>query len=199
MATDSTGSYPLPDVASPNSGLIDNCSGLTPDCNPGPTLDALSTYGNVGSQGSLNCTFAAVANWERVVLGAKPDPSVITAEFASTGGVGTGLSNQQVFDFWTNKGIGGIRIKSETELSTDPVTLKNSINSPTIKAVIAQLEFIKGQNFAGITNIPSHEYHWVLVVGYTPSGPLVVTWGMTKQMSWQQWNAESIKMWKFNT
>jgi hypothetical protein len=31
--------------------------------------------------------------------------------------------------------------------------------------------------------------HDVVVDGFTPEGPLVVTWGQTVQMTWQQWGA----------
>jgi hypothetical protein len=40
--------------------------------------------------------------------------------------------------------------------------------------------------------------HVVVVDGYTPEGPLVVSWGTTIQMSWQQWNVEVIGMWGIN-
>jgi hypothetical protein len=38
----------------------------------------------------------------------------------------------------------------------------------------------------------------VVVDGYTPEGPLVVSWGKTIQMSWDQWNAEVVDMWGIN-
>jgi len=56
------------------------------------------------------------------------------------------------------------------------------------------LNFTKGQNFAGVT-LPDSSYHWVVVDGYTPEGPLVATWGKTLQMTWQQWNLEVVSMW----
>jgi hypothetical protein len=104
------------------------------------------------------------------------------------------LSNEQVFNFWSVNGIGGVRLKSRSELPRDPATLQLSLKDPGIKALIAQMKFAKGQNFAGL-KIPQAEHHWLLVTGYTPTGPVVVSWGMTLQVTWQQWNVESETMW----
>ena len=70
----------------------------------------------------------------------------------------------------------------------------NALDDTRVKAVIASLNFTKGQNFAGVT-LPDSSYHWVVVDGYTPEGPLVATWGKTLQMTWQQWNLEVVSMW----
>ncbi|MEJ0014881.1 MAG: hypothetical protein WDN07_05100 [Actinomycetota bacterium] len=70
----------------------------------------------------------------------------------------------------------------------------NAINDPDIKAPIAELHFSAGQNFAGV-QIQNATYHWVVVDGYTSTGPLVVTWGQTMQMTWQQWNLEVAGAW----
>ena len=74
----------------------------------------------------------------------------------------------------------------------------NAIDDPNVRAVIASLNLPKGQNFAGVT-MQDSSYHWVVVDGYTPEGPLVATWGMTLQMTWQQWNLEAVSMWGIST
>ena len=38
-----------------------------------------------------------------------------------------------------------------------------------------------------------------VVDGFTPQGPLIVTWGHTLQMTWEQWNAEVVSMWGIST
>jgi hypothetical protein len=81
---------------------------------------------------------------------------------------------------------------------TDPVDLKNAIDDHGVKAVIASLNLSKGQNLAG-NKISQSTYHWVVVDGYTPQGPLIVTWGQTLQMTWQQWNLEAVSMWGITT
>lgn len=194
MATDSTGSYPIIGSVIHNLGIVTSCSPSNSQCHPGPRLRGLSDYGNAGSLATWSCTFAAVANWERVFLGSRPSPKEIAQEFSSTGAASTGLSNEQVFNFWSVNGIGGVRLKSRSELPRDPATLQLSLKDPGIKALIAQMKFAKGQNFAGL-KIPQAEHHWLLVTGYTPTGPVVVSWGMTLQVTWQQWNVESETMW----
>ena len=32
-------------------------------------------------------------------------------------------------------------------------------------------------------------------MGFTPAGPLVVSWGESLQMTWEQWNDEVVGMW----
>lgn len=45
----------------------------------------------------------------------------------------------------------------------------------------------------------SEGLHEVVVDGFTPRGPLVVSWGQTLQMTWRQWSAEAIGMWAVAT
>jgi len=37
--------------------------------------------------------------------------------------------------------------------------------------------------------------HMAVVDGFTPEGPLVVSWGQTLQMTWAQWNTEVVNIW----
>jgi hypothetical protein len=41
--------------------------------------------------------------------------------------------------------------------------------------------------------------HVAVVVGFTPVGPLVVSWGETLQMTWEQWRSEIAGMWAIET
>ena len=199
MATDETGSYEAFAPAVQNSGLPTPCTKTISFCNPGSLNLTFPTYGNVAPNGAGNCTFAAVANWEEIALGLHADPVTINSQFKSAGGTPSlGLTNDQVFNFWTNFGIAGVFLKKSTTIPIDPVSLMRSIDDPNIRTVIASLNLSKDQNFAGTTN-PNASYHWVVVNGYTPQGPLVVTWGQRLQMTWQQWNLEAVTMWSINT
>ncbi len=60
-------------------------------------------------------------------------------------------------------------------------------------AMIIELQFINGDYIGNIQ--VSAGLHDAVVGGFTPEGPLVVTWGQTIQMTWLQWNAEIIGMW----
>ena len=199
MATDETGSYLSANFAIQNSGSPYLCSTLVNFCNPGPGGLKFPTYGNVVPTGIGNCTFAAVANWEEVVLGTVPDTTLIQSEFADAGGTpNIGLTNTQVFDYWQSKGIGGTLLNATLPFYADPPHLMQAIDDPNVRAVIASLYLPKGQNFAGV-KMQDSSFHWVVVDGYTPQGPLVATWGMTLQMTWQQWNLEVVSMWGFTT
>ena len=197
MATDATGSYPLVGSAYQNSGVVT----LAPQgssTNLRVKANTLSSYGNNEVSGVKSCTFAAVANWEQVALGLKPDPTTINAEFQRSGGAASGLTNDQVFAYWITYGIGGVHLKTANSQLIDPVSIQAVVGDPKNKAVIAQLYFAKGQNFAGVQmNEPS--YHWVVINGFTPTGPLAITWGSTLQMTWQQWNAEIVTAWTITT
>lgn len=199
MATDETGSYSSTGFAIQNGGSPYLCTTLINFCNPGPGGLKFPTYGNVVPTGIGDCTFAAVANWEEVVLGTVPDNALIQSEFADAGGTpNVGLTNGQVFGYWQSKGIGGTLLNAALPFYTDPPHLMKAIDDSNVRAVIASLNLPKGQNFAGVT-MQDSSYHWVVVDGYTPQGPLVATWGMTLQMTWQQWNLEVVSMWGITT
>jgi hypothetical protein len=145
-----------------------------------------------------DCTFAAVANWEQIKLNLTPDPTLIGLEFGKAGGnQNVGLTNNQVFSYWQNYGIAGVFLKTAQSYFVDPVDLENALDNPEIGLVIAFLKFTSGQNFAGYDVETGG--HWLVVVGYTPTGPLVVTWGRTLQMTWQQWNYQVVSMWGITT
>jgi len=195
MATDQTGSYLSTSPAIQNSGSPLLCNTHVNFCNPGAGYLTFPTYGNVAPQGIGDCTFAAVADWEEIALGTVPDPELIQTEFVDAGGTDSqGLTDAQVFSYWQNHGIGGSYLNYALPFYTDPAHLMSALDDTRIKAVIASLNFTKGQNFAGVT-LPDSSYHWVVVDGYTPEGPLVATWGKTLQMTWQQWNLEVVSMW----
>ena len=199
MATDQTQSYPLPTPAIQNSGTPLPCTAASGYCNLGPGNLTFPSYGNVGPGALGDCTFAAVANWEEIVLGTIPDPSLIQSEFSDAGGTSNlGLTNSQVFSYWRDHGIAGVFLNTALPLSTDPIQLMNTLGDPSVKGVIASINLSKGQNFAGYT-MPEASYHWVVVDGYTPQGPLVATWGKTLQVTWQQWNLEIVSMWGITT
>lgn len=198
MATDQTASYSDTTVPVANSGTITFCPTTLNWCNLNPVIQKFPTHGNVVPEALGDCTFAAVADWEEVEFGFTPDPKEIRSEFnTSAGKLADGFSNDQLFSYWHNSGIAGLYLQSHVNLPIDPESVKNAIDSANIKAVIAQLHFDSGDNFAGY-QLGSGGYHWIVVDGYTPTGPVVVTWGQTLQMTWQQWNIEALNMWSLS-
>jgi len=194
MATDQTGSYPINGLAVMNSGVVNTCLPGSSQCDVANASTTFPTYGNDGATAIKDCTFAAVANWEQVALGVKPNPVQINSDFAKSGGAKNGLTNDQVFAFWSSNGIDGVHLKGASSQALDPVTLQTIVGDSNFKAVIAQLGFSYGQSFAG-NQMSGPSYHWVVIDGYTPTGPLAISWGKTLQMMWQQWNAEAVSMW----
>ena len=196
MATDATGSYKGVGNAIQNSGDIDQCDPTSLTCSVRHEL--LSTgFAGISGNGAADCTFAAVANWEKISLGVSVNQKLLSAQFAATGGFGKGLTDDQVFSYWKGNGINGVHLNSASRLPIDPVTLKQVVGGPSKTAVIAQLKFSVGSTFAGV-QISSPSFHWLVVDGYTGTGPVVVTWGKSYQMTWQQWNLEAMNMWRIS-
>ncbi len=137
MATDQTGSYPIVGNAIQNSGALDLCQENRKDCHIGSVFGTIPSYGNEGANAIKNCTFAAVANWEHVVLGLNPVPLEINAEFETSGGTDTGLTNDQVFYYWSEVGIGGVHLKEATPIFVDPLSIQTTVGNPKVKAIIA--------------------------------------------------------------
>ena len=199
MATDETGSYRSSKPTIGNSGQITPCLQGSSQCGPSPTRLTFPDYGNVAPTSLGDCTFATVADWEQIKLGILPNPTQIGVEFGEAGGTDTqGLPYQQVFGYWQRNGIAGHKLLTRSAYFTDPIDVINEINKSNIGVLIAQFHFLPGDYF-GAYQISSDSRHWALVDGYTPQGPLIVTWGLTLQITWQQWNEEIEYMWVITT
>jgi hypothetical protein len=172
-------------------GYLDVCT-PGPDCYYGPLYASYPDYGNVAPAGLGDCTFAAAADWEQIVHGASPDPTVIGYEFAAAGGTATGgLTAQALFTYWIQQGIAGIRATGFPRYFTDQTNVENGVRS--YGAMLVELQFVAGTGFGQYT-IQDDSRHMAVVDGFTPEGPLVVTWGQTLQLTWDQWNAEVVNM-----
>jgi hypothetical protein len=173
-------------------GYLDACS-PGPDCFYGPIYASYPDYGNVAPTGLGDCTFAAAADWEQIVMHATLDPTVIGCEFGAAGGTATGgLSHNALFAYWLQQGIAGIRATGFNRYFTDKTNVENGVRD--YGAMLVELQFVAGTGFAQYV-IPTDAGHMAVVDGFTPTGPLVVTWGQTLQMTWDQWNAEVTGMW----
>jgi len=160
---------------------------------PGPIAASYQTWGNTYPGNLGDCTFAAAANWEQIQGYGSPDPTVIGYEFARAGGSATaGISAPALFQYWEHSGIAGIRIVGTQQLRTDQSNTQNAVQD--YQALLAALQFT-GNQYVGNMPVTSGS-HMVVLDGYTPQGPLVVTWGHTVQMSWQQWETEVVALWQ---
>jgi hypothetical protein len=162
------------------------------DCDYGPIGATYQQYGNVGPANFGDCTFAAAADWEQIVAGADPDSQLIENQFLAAGGTPDGgLSIEGLWVYWQQQGIAGIVASGVQSYGTDQATLQGLVRSNG--AVIGELQFGPGGAVAQFAVPPG--YHVLVVDGFTPVGPLVVSWGLTLQMTWQQWNSEAIGVW----
>jgi hypothetical protein len=158
-----------------------------PHCDYGPITATYQSYGNVAPANLGDCSFAAAADWEQIVLGKTPDPSVIGFEFAAAGGTASGgLSLSALWGYWQQQGIAGVHLTGLHSYYTDQTDVENAVRN--YGALIVAFQFGSSDYLAQYAVSPGN--HVAVVDGFTPAGPLVVTWGETLQMTWQQWNAE---------
>jgi hypothetical protein len=182
---------PPPTPPRPPVAFLDACA-PGPHCFYGPIFATYPTYGNTAPQVLGDCTFAAAANWEQIVLGLHPDPTVIGFEFADAGGTEHGgLPQNSLWTYWRQHGIAGVRLSGLSRFFTDQTDVENAVRS--YGALVAELQFVQNTGFAQYTVAAGG--HDVVVDGFTPEGPLVVSWGQTLQMTWAQWNSEVVGMW----
>jgi hypothetical protein len=179
-----------PPAPSPVVGL-DACT-PGPDCFYGPIDATYPDYGNIAPTNLGDCTFAAAAHWEQIVLGRHPDPTEIGYEFARAGGtLRGGLSLIALFGYWQRQGIAGVFLTGASSFRTDQATVESQVRG--YGALIVGFQFVANDGVAQY--IVQAGTHVAVVDGFTPEGPLVVSWGHTLQMTWQQWNAEATNMW----
>lgn len=166
---------------------------IGPDCVPGPFGQRFPTYGNTAPSLLGSCTFAAAANWLQVMKGMRPDPTQIGYEFGNAGGTAAGgLAQDRLFSYWQQHGIAGTRLNGLTKLPVTPDDARSGVR--THGALIVLLSFAAGTG-SGQHVIPTAGLHDVLLVGFTPAGPLAISWGEVIQMTWEQWAAEATGMW----
>ena len=163
-----------------------------PHCFYGPIDAVYPSYGS-GAHGPCgDCTFAAAAHWEQIVLGKHPDPTLLGYEFAQAGGtLDSGLSVNDFLVYWLEHGIAGVPLLGLHAYPTDPATVETDVRAYT--ALLAQFTFTKGDTFGPYT--PAAGSHTTVVDGFTPKGPLVVSWGQTIQLTWKQWKAAVKALW----
>lgn len=162
------------------------------ECDYGAAYETFETWGNAAPDNFGDCTFAAAANWEQILFHWRADPTAIGFEFAQAGGTAeTGLSQTALWRYWEKDGIAGSYLTGLHSYYTTAESVRNGVRD--YAAMIVELRFYEGWYFAQY-RVGNGE-HDAVVMGFTPEGPLVVSWGQVLQMSWEQWSAEVIGMW----
>jgi len=185
-ATQRPAAKPQPPVA----GLATCSPG--PHCFYGPITAAYPAYGSVAPSVGGIASFAAAADWQQIVLKRRPDPALVGYTFAKAGGtLDSGLSADALFNYWLKLGLAGVPLIGFHAYATDRADVEAYVRADT--ALLVQFQFQGGQQFG-----PYHVSagtHMAVVDGFTGKGPLVVSWGKVLQLTWQQWNAEAVRMW----
>ena len=189
-ATNQNGTSPSSIIYS-NDGTLFDCSSDPAQCVNFSSGVSFPDYGNVSPTNLGDCTFAAVADWQQLIFNETANSTLLGYEFSDAGGSETyGLSISKLFNYWTNHGIAGHFLLRPDRYSTDEITLKKELDARYPLIAVLQLT---SSSYLG--NEPTLQGgHALVVSGYTPEGPIVVTWGETIQMTWQQWNSEATDM-----
>ena len=183
---------PTPNRSSVAPTSVDGACTPGPDCLLPASGQTFATYNNIGTSPIADCTFAAAADWEQIVRHATPDEAQVIAQFEAAGGDDErGMSLGAYFGYWQSHGIGGILAQSFGTVALDKTSLENAVRANT--AVLAGFQFRDGDVFGPYTL--SFGAHMTVVDGFTPTGPLVVTWGQTLQITWAQWAGEAFGAW----
>jgi hypothetical protein len=179
-------------VHGPHVADLDVCANAR-ECDYGAANETFPTWGNVPPKALGDCTFAAAADWEQIVVGVHAKPTVIGYEFAQAGGNDkAGLSQGKLWSYWQQQGIAGVRLLGFYVYTTDRADVQEAVRS--YRAMIVQLSFESDDDVAQYK--VSGKLHDAVVDGFTPRGPLLVSWGRTLQMTWHQWHQEAQAMWR---
>lgn len=162
-----------------------------PECDYGDSSESFQSWGNVAPEPLGDCAFASVADWEQIALHREADPTLIGYEYAKAGGTENGLPQDTLWSYWRSDGIAGVHLTGLHSFTTTVADVVNGVRD--YGATIAELSFEAGWGFGPYTMPAS--LHDVVVDGFTPEGPLVVSWGETLQMTWEQWRDEAAGMW----
>ncbi len=173
----------------PVSG-VDVCSPGA-ECDYGASSESFPSWGNVAPEPLGDCAFAAVADWEQIVLQRQADPTLLGYEYAKAGGSENGLAQNALWSYWRSNGIAGVHLTALHSYTTTVADVENGVRD--YRAMIAELSFEASWGFGPYTMPAS--LHDVVLDGFTPEGPLVVSWGETVQMTWEQWRDEAVGMW----
>lgn len=152
-----------------------------------------------------DCTIAAVVHTDQALanLTAEPwtypgDRKVNAVYRRMTGGPDTGLVETDVLKAWSRKG----GLFGQQLVAFAPVAVKHTV---TVRQTVdlcgaaytgvripapAQQQFADGLPWALTHTSADHDIeggHAVPIVGYNPTGPVVVTWGALQQATWEWW------------
>jgi hypothetical protein len=148
-----------------------------------PGWDNIDESLNGGGKGIADCTFAAAADWEMIVLGKTPVEKQLIQEFHKAGGSDDdGLATTDELrlyatewsfaTYWRVHGINGVRV----DLKEEP---------PSRLDVLIQIHKALFATGAG---------HAFVVAGFNSTGPEIVSYGETQQVTWADWRTWEVAL-----
>lgn len=149
---------------------------------PVPAMQTFPTFGNTAVG---DCSFAAAADWTMLRYGAVPtEPEVIAAWTAAGGERGVDVTALE--KWWVHRGIAGHRVELGEARATRIATERALAREP----VLGEVDLPANQMLGPFTT-GTGGYHMLVADGYDATGPYLVTWGETVQVTWAQWEAEA--------
>jgi hypothetical protein len=169
----------------PHSSVATSSCTAKEHCYRSTTRVDFPTYGNVYPSNLSDCMFAAAAHWQIIVLKKTPSASAVIEDYRKASVSDHSGINEDVFYwYWTAHGIAGSRISDWHDINvTNRTDIERSVRRH--KAVFAIFNFHEGATLGGSkVGVGGHA---AIIDGYTKTGPLVVTWGSTYQMTWREY------------
>lgn len=186
------GRWPSQTLAAPTPGTPARAT--TKSRFPGAVVDlgAGHSYPLYDNDVFDDCVTATVGDLIITSLGTTPSTLDITHAFFYAGGTSTeGLSWAQLVDYWSSWPIDGTRLASWSRLKGGHLEQRveewlhhggRIADRPGERAVIDNVRLPGGFMVNGRA-VTSGNHMW-LVVGYTPTAALVVSWGSELEVSW---------------
>lgn len=166
------GTFPMRSVAAQRWPSSKACGAWWLECDPparGLTRFRYPTYGNLTVG---DCEFAAAADWETIVLDIEPPSAEVLSDYRAS--LATARPGA-VMPMWESQGI-------------DHVRARVAANSYAVSRRAVEYDLATHRAWlAWLYDSEAKEDHALLLDSANASGPVVVTWGKTLQMTWRQW------------
>jgi len=159
-----------------------------PECYTPFQQTAFNNYDNTVTK-VADCTFAAAGDFIILREHVTPGVSTILADFIKAGGSNSGLSISNLDIYWKNDGIDGFHLSAASNVNLDQNSIESALRSNQLLYV--ELNFTNNQ-MIGQFPVGSGG-HAAVLDGFTPSGPLLVTWGTTVPITWAQWSTIAVQ------
>lgn len=132
-----------------------------------------------------DCTWAAAADWEIAALGIEPSEVEVIASYEARH---KEAPFSDVWPVWETQGIDGVQMTYRPYLLNTGETTQPALEALVRKAPVIAAVTPSRESYLTHTD----PVHAILVDGFSPIGPVIVTWAHAHQMSWAEWEAESL-------